>query len=619
MVTTERVESFVEIVEHGLIVTPAYYPKTFAPDKTEAVCSCRNGEGCLSPGKHPVADGWNSDESAQVGDPDDVEEIWSEYPEFNALVITGVEIDGGFLAVLDVDDKSELMAMVDHVGRRMPRTAVAKTGRAGGLHIYLRFKNRPPNVDCIDIKEKLFQVEVKSLGKAVVAPGSTHFTGKSYRWMRNHGIADVGIADAPDWLEDALSQAKKAPAGSSSSPKGSSVDLVQRIFDDGLSEGERNDVLFRYVCSVRARGFSWKETEGHLRTANRAANPPLDDEELEEILKSARRYVDGKPQVSSYQSRMSQPKREVEFVIEKLVPVGLTLIAGGKSVGKSQLAIDAGLAVCNGSLFLGHFPVKEGPVLYLDLEGYNEAFDGRIGQRLKGAAPKHLLSSIHLTDIALEVEFLKWFEDVLDDLPDVRLVVIDTLGDVIRVSGRGNAYLNEKKALVPLHQIALQRKIALLVVHHTRQGIADDDVEQISGTSGLVANCDVWGVLRRPRKQTLGTLIVGGKVIKGVEVQYALEFDQVIGCWSYKGLAEDVVGNHRHRLILEVLNDADETLTPKEIRGLLEELHGVAVKEGTMYSDLHRLRKAGKIVGKRSITVLKPAKKSPQQAGASSL
>lgn len=61
-----------------------------------------------------------------------------------------------------------------------------------------------------------------------------------------------------------------------------------------IPEGARNDLLFRYGCSLRARGAGEEEILGHLQKENAArCKPPLDGAEIASIAQSAARYSPG--------------------------------------------------------------------------------------------------------------------------------------------------------------------------------------------------------------------------------------------------------------------------------------------------------------------------------------
>ena len=58
----------------------------------------------------------------------------------------------------------------------------------------------------------------------------------------------------------------------------------------------------------------------------------------------------------------------LKFVVQEVLPEGLTLLAGAPEIGKSWLALDIAIAVAAGRFCLGGQGVDQGEVLYLALE-----------------------------------------------------------------------------------------------------------------------------------------------------------------------------------------------------------------------------------------------------------
>ena len=72
-----------------------------------------------------------------------------------------------------------------------------------------------------------------------------------------------------------------------------------------------------------------------------------------------------------------------------------------------------------------------------------------------------------------------------------RLVVIDVL-QRIKPQGGGNlnAYEREYAIIAPLQRWATNQGIAVVVLHHTQEGGAEDPLEALSGSNGLSACAD---------------------------------------------------------------------------------------------------------------------------------
>ena len=57
-----------------------------------------------------------------------------------------------------------------------------------------------------------------------------------------------------------------------------------------------------------------------------------------------------------------------QMIVDGLLPVGLSTLAGSPKLGKSWLALELAYSVAQGIPFLGR-PTAQGDVLYVDLEG----------------------------------------------------------------------------------------------------------------------------------------------------------------------------------------------------------------------------------------------------------
>lgn len=140
-------------------------------------------------------------------------------------------------------------------------------------------------------------------------------------------------------------------------------------------EGTRNDTLFRLACSLRERGLSQAAIEAALLAANAEhCEPPLEDDEVIGIAKSACRYEPGQlnppttlvGERTAAMARASKPKVEttedvtllrlvdvqpepVRWLWPGRIPLGkLTILDGDPGLGKSLLTIDLAARVSTG-------------------------------------------------------------------------------------------------------------------------------------------------------------------------------------------------------------------------------------------------------------------------------
>jgi hypothetical protein len=147
---------------------------------------------------------------------------------------------------------------------------------------------------------------------------------------------------------------------------------------------------------------------------------------------------------------------------------------------------------------------------------------------------------------------------------DPKLVVIDVL-QRIKPAGNlaRNAYENDYSIWAPLQGWATRYRIAVLGLHHTRKGGADDPLESLSGSNGLSACADTTIVL--DSNQNGKTLYVRGRDV--IERETAITF--VRNQFTVLGEAADVRRSGERAVIVQTLRDNREPMTPSELAAVL--------------------------------------------------
>lgn len=145
-----------------------------------------------------------------------------------------------------------------------------------------------------------------------------------------------------------------------------------------------------------------------------------------------------KLQTVNAETLLYEPLEKPSFVVDSLIPTGLSLFCGSQKIGKSWLMLKLCLCVSQG-IPLWDMPTMEGDVLYLCLEDTFCRIQDRLF-RLTDEASGRLhfaVASCKLSD-GLIVQL----EDYLKDYPDSRLIVIDTLQKV-RTASKDNSHTIE--------------------------------------------------------------------------------------------------------------------------------------------------------------------------------
>jgi RecA-family ATPase len=211
----------------------------------------------------------------------------------------------------------------------------------------------------------------------------------------------------------------------------------------------------------------------------------------------------------------------VSWIVEGLLPEGITLFAGKPKLGKSWLALQIGYGIASGSEVLGR-PAQQGSVLYAALEDNNRRLKHRMCKIAPYTAtwPERLHFATEwprLDDGGLDA-FRSW----VDATPDARLLIVDTLATVRPASGgRDSQYQSDYAAIRGLHALANECGIGIIVVHHVRKMDADDPFDTVSGSTGLTGAADTTLIL---------TTTNDGKVLYGrgrdlAEIEIAMVFD----------------------------------------------------------------------------------------------
>jgi hypothetical protein len=222
------------------------------------------------------------------------------------------------------------------------------------------------------------------------------------------------------------------------------------------------------------------------------------------------------------------------FIVEGLIPVGLSFLAGAPKSRKSFLALQLASSVGAGVPFLG-FRTNPCSVLYLDLEGSPSRTSQR-AERMRIPVPDSV-SIAHriphrLTDKPSLVDDIQALHH---QQPDVGLVIIDTLSRAKGAikSGGQSAYDLDVMILEPIQRMALDERIAILFVHHYRKGsgMNSDPFERVNGTTGIVGSADSVLNLTLEGRREDGRAVLEYTPRDARGGQLRLSFDEVFGEW----------------------------------------------------------------------------------------
>lgn len=189
----------------------------------------------------------------------------------------------------------------------------------------------------------------------------------------------------------------------------------------------------------------------------------------------------------------------MKWIVDGILPEGVTILAGRPKVKKSWLALAVSVAVAKGTKAFGWYDTIPGGVLYLDLESNQRRMRSRLAQLIgdpdSEAWPNNLFIA---TDWGAGEECLSQLDAFLSDNPETRLVVIDILARVRPPkSPKLDSYDQDYIFLQALNACADRNRVSILVLHHTRKAKGDDIFEDVSGTTALTGAASTTWVLAR--------------------------------------------------------------------------------------------------------------------------
>lgn len=180
-----------------------------------------------------------------------------------------------------------------------------------------------------------------------------------------------------------------------------------------------------------------------------------------------------------------------EFIIEGMIPCGMTFLAGAPKIRKSFFALQMAIAVANGSSFFGH-ETHQCEVAYFDLEGSKSRISSRT-DRMTEKIPKTVYIA-NQTQLKLADGLTEQIRLLHRQKPNIRLYVIDTYSRArgnFRAGG-ANAYDADVTFLEPVQRMAIEENIAIFFVHHDSKGagLRSDPFERLSGSMGISGSAD---------------------------------------------------------------------------------------------------------------------------------
>ena len=224
--------------------------------------------------------------------------------------------------------------------------------------------------------------------------------------------------------------------------------------------------------------------------------------------------------IDSFREKMAVYKRD--DLIENVLPANTTdMLVGPPKAKKSFIAITLAGAIASGQPWLGKFPVKQKPVLYLNLEVapeyFREMLDKALGPdytgdfyvahrnfnapfrfmvseykkttQLRDGNMSSILSGMHSISMGGDSKFLA---ELKKQVPDVGLVVIDSFRRSTSINENDSGEVSRYFDAINKIRTELWDRATILIVHHSTKSPSDvnDPLKTVRGSGDLLASID---------------------------------------------------------------------------------------------------------------------------------
>lgn len=204
---------------------------------------------------------------------------------------------------------------------------------------------------------------------------------------------------------------------------------------------------------------------------------------------------------------------QIEWLIEKILPKGLTIVAGRPKVGKSFLTLNIACTISEGLKFLNKYPTKKRKVLLVT----NEDSERRIKNRLSKIKYNKDNLLFYFEPFQFSGDFEEPLKNVLQE-SKIDFVIIDTLVKAIKMkNSKKNQYYSEYEIFGKIQDVCRKLNIGIILVHHTRKAHSDHDIDKILGTTGISGAVDTVWILEK-QKPYYFRLAIQGKDVNEIDL-----------------------------------------------------------------------------------------------------
>lgn len=230
---------------------------------------------------------------------------------------------------------------------------------------------------------------------------------------------------------------------------------------------------------------------------------------------------------------------EPVWVINNILPSGLTIMAGRPKIGKSWIGMQIAFSTGQGGIFFEQ-KVEVGKVLYLALEDNERRIQDRMRKQqwTKKAAKNTSWITMEYFRKNIGPLHRNNNADKLYDIVkngDYKLVVIDTLSRAFMGLKKIEDSQEVTAALSPLQETAITKNFSILIIDHHNKATSTNailnPIDDILGSTAKAAVLDTAIGIYKDRG--IYRFMAEGREVEKIDL--TIEFDNHTGCWQSKG------------------------------------------------------------------------------------
>lgn len=258
----------------------------------------------------------------------------------------------------------------------------------------------------------------------------------------------------------------------------------------------------------------------------------------------AKRVARGSDDLITAEDLYSIELEDLKWIVKGLIPEGLSILVAASKIGKSWLMMQLCNAIVERLSFLNK-PTTHSGVLYFSLEDSDRRLKRRMNVVWKNKKPSpgvYFKTECKTLDTGLIDQLTR----IVKAHKDIRVIIFDTFQKIRGIAMKNeSAYAYDYREMGILKQFADRYGISIILVHHTRKMLDQDDVfNMTSGSTAIIGASDTALLIyKKKRGDEFATLNLTGRDVMEQEIVINRSQDQ--GIWSVVGSPEEQEAKHK--------------------------------------------------------------------------